>query len=224
MHPWISEWMFQFSFLKFMRKLSIRIFHILKYYFGKIIHQALCVQVQCLSTSSTDVSGSLNDWMLAICWVCISSKRCVSNYDLLTLVRAIDQLMSCVLSKKWFSACQLLKRSLDMALCVSECFHQLFHNLCISVPEVLHFALCCWLTSQLYLVSAFAPFSFVFYYIFHFFKFPLFLINSFCKLNQHGLIQNILKCHLNQFQIQVLIKTNLRSNCNSNPSYVMWAI
>lgn len=44
--------------------------------------------------------------------------------------------------QKWFSACQLLKRSLDMALCVSEvkgtCFHQLFHNLCICEPTKSH--------------------------------------------------------------------------------------
>lgn len=183
--------------------------------------------MQYLGTSSTEISGPLQ-------WLNVSDvlslyqvqKVWVKSWFADTCIHFWSAYVLCA-QQKWFSACQLLKRSLDTGLCVSDekdtCFHELFHNLCIRSSQSPTFCPC-WLTSQLWSSGAFLPSSFIFYYIFHFFKFPLFLINTFYKLNQHGLTQHILKCHLNHFQIQVLIKTNLRSNRNSNPSYVMWAI
>lgn len=56
MHPWIT---FQFSQIyDQVKNQNLSYAQILLW---EKIHQVLCVQVQCLSTSSTDINGPLND-------------------------------------------------------------------------------------------------------------------------------------------------------------------
>lgn len=56
MHPWIT---FQFSQIyDQVKNQNLSYAQILLW---EKIHQVLCVRVQCLSTSSTDINGPLND-------------------------------------------------------------------------------------------------------------------------------------------------------------------